>query len=291
MPDDKSPNVEMSLDQFGKGLYATVATRLTAILDHLLGSDAGPPNEWERDYKLALLYFLSKSYKTYQAIGCLWMNGFDQDAAALSRTLFELVLQCEWLRVNPREHAVRFQEHAATISYAAFLKVNKIAQTGRMPDALTMRDKLRTSPEFGASKAQYENFATKYGYPTDKVPHNWWGNTLAELVKDLQDAGVSPAYLAEEYYYAYTIESALVHSSALRAADYVDRHKDVLELHYFPEAPTDASVIVHSSRRVLRIAAIVDQAWTLGFEAQIADDLLAADLMLQHDPQSTTPDL
>lgn len=284
------PQLEMSLNQFGKGIYDAILNRLTLIVDALLLCDTGPPNEWERDYKLALLYFFSKSLKSYQAIGCLWMNSFDQDASALSRTLFEIVLQCEWLRVKPGEHAVRFQEHAATSSYASFLRISKIAQSGRMADAIDMRDKLRSTPEFSAWKARYEQFASKYGYPANRVPYNWWGDSLADLVEALQGAGVSPSYLAEEYYYAYAIESALVHSSALRDQDYVEHYEGGLKLHYYPEAPKDASVLLHSIRRVLRIAAIVNEAWALGFDAQIADDLLVAEQMFDPNAQSTLLD-
>jgi hypothetical protein len=280
MSHNDPPQVEMSLKQFGKGINDTILSRVTTIVDALLRCDAGPPNGWERDYKLALLYFLSKSLKTYQAIGCLWMQGFDQDASALSRTLSEMVLQCEWLRVKPREHAVRFQEHAATSSYASFLNVSKIAQSEQMSEAVVMRDKLKAAPEFSAWKAQYEHFASKYNYPPNKVPHNWWGENLAGLVKLLKAAGVSPSYLTEEYYYAYAIESALVHSSALRDQDYVEQYKGGLRLHYYPEDPADASVIVHSSRRILRIVSIVNQVWGLGFDAQIADLLADVDEML-----------
>lgn len=290
MSPNDPPQLEMSLDQFGKGMYVAILNRLTPIVDALLLCDTGPPNEWERDYKLALLYFFSKSFKTYQAIGCLWMNGFDQDASALSRTLFEIVLQCEWLRVKPGEHAVRFQEHAATSSYSSFLKISKIAQSGRMSDAIDMRDKLRAAPEFSVWKAQYEQFASKYGYPANRVPYNWWGESIADLVEALQAAGASPSYLAEDYYYAYAIESALVHSSALRNRDYVERYKGGLKLHYYPEAPTDASVLLHSIRRVLRIAAIVNQAWSLGFDAQIADDLAVAERMLDPNAQPSPSD-
>jgi hypothetical protein len=263
---------EMSLEQFGTGIYVAILTRLTRLVEELLRRDAGLPGEWDRDYKLALLYFLSKSLKTYQAIGCLWMNGFDQDASALSRTLFEVVLQCEWLRVKPAEHAVRFQDHSATRSYASFLKVSKIDQSGRMSDAKDMRDKLQAAPEFSSWKAQYE--------------HNWWGDSLADLVKELQNAGVSPGYLAEEYYYSYAVESALVHSSALRDQDYVEPNKGGLKLHYYPETPRDASVLLHSIRRVLRVASIVNQAWALGFDVQIAEDLAIAEQMLAPNPQS-----
>jgi hypothetical protein len=229
------------------------------------------------------LYFFSKALKTYQAICCLWTTGFEQDASVLSRTVFEIVLQCEWLRVNPMEHAVRFQEHAATLHYAAYLRIDKIAQSGRMPDVVAMRDRLQAAPAFATWQAQHNAFATKYGYGPNKVPHNWWGDTLHDVVKALHDAGVNTDYLAEEYYYAYTIESTLVHSSAMCYLDYVERDNEGLQLHYHPESPANASVMIHATRRVLRIAAIVSHAWALPFDAQIADDLAVIEEMANPD--------
>src|SRR5262245_54451024 len=95
MSETDASSPDMALDQIGKGVYLATYNRLTPILEEVLSGDAGPPNSWERDYKLALLYFFSKALKTYQAICCLWTTGFEQDASVLSRTLFEIVLQCE----------------------------------------------------------------------------------------------------------------------------------------------------------------------------------------------------
>jgi hypothetical protein len=55
----------------------------------------------------------------------------------------------------------------------------------------------------------------------------------------------------------------------------VEKRDDGLQLHFLPEPPKDASVIVHASRRVLRVNAIVNAVWNLSFATEINDGIHA----------------
>ena len=130
-----------------------------------------------------------------------------------------------------------------------------------------MASALAADPHFVDKKERYDEFMAKH----NKVPLNWWGDNLRELVRKLCAAGKDPSFYSEEYYYSYKTESGLVHSTALWVEDYVEKKNDGLQLHYFPEPPRDASVIVHASRRLLRINAIVNTLWGLSFTKEIED--------------------
>ncbi|MEE8484540.1 MAG: DUF5677 domain-containing protein [Nitrospinota bacterium] len=62
-------------------------------------------------FKNAMLFFFCKAYKSYQAIYLLWEKGFEEDAIALTRTLFELTLQSHYMKSAPKERALLFAEY------------------------------------------------------------------------------------------------------------------------------------------------------------------------------------
>jgi hypothetical protein len=258
---------QLSLVEFGRRFYQGISELTERLLKDVLAKDAGPPNTTERDAKLAILYFFSKAYKTFQAIYELWSRGFDQDAIILNRTLLEILLQADWIHHDP-ENAKRFQDHAAASSYAVYELMIKLSDA-TFPEAGEMASALAADPHFADKRSRYDEFTVKYG----KVPMNWWGDNLRELVKKLCATGKDAKFYSEEYFYSYRTESGLVHSTALWVEDYVEKRDDGLQLHFLPERPKDASVIVHASRRVLRMNAIVNAVWNLSFAKEIDDGI------------------
>jgi hypothetical protein len=137
----------------------------------------------ERDAKLAILYFFYKASKTFQAIYVLRSRGFDQDGIILNRTLLEILLQADWIHHDP-ENAKRFQDHAAASSYAVYELMIKLSDA-TFPEAGEMASALAADPHFADKRSRYDEFTVKYG----KVPMNWWGDNLRELLKKLCTSG------------------------------------------------------------------------------------------------------
>ena len=68
-------------------------------------------SDTEREYKDATLFFLAKAIKSYRAVHLLCSSGFFQDAAVLSRTIFEIYLQVAYMAGNHLERAPLFIKH------------------------------------------------------------------------------------------------------------------------------------------------------------------------------------
>jgi Family of unknown function (DUF5677) len=58
-----------------------------------------------------MLYWFVKAAKTYDAVLLLWREGYWQDAAALTRTILEVVFQSKYLSEDPEPRAKLFMIH------------------------------------------------------------------------------------------------------------------------------------------------------------------------------------
>src|ERR1700680_1118840 len=105
-------------------LYRKAEALLRALLvkldyDRML--DDKPDREYP--YKAATLFFLTKAFKSYQAVHLLCSAGFFQDGAVLSRTMFEIFLQVAYMAGNPMERAPMFIKHDLVERYFLYLKL------------------------------------------------------------------------------------------------------------------------------------------------------------------------
>jgi hypothetical protein len=89
--------------------------------DKMLDNKSDP----ERQYKAATIFFLIKAIKSYRAVHLLCSAGFFQDAAVLSRTIFEIFLQIAYMSGNPEDRAPLFIKHDLVGRYFLYLKLKK----------------------------------------------------------------------------------------------------------------------------------------------------------------------
>ncbi len=152
-------------------------------------------SEWDTEwpYRSATLFFAAKSFKSYQAIRVLCARGFFQDAAVLTRTIFEIYLQAKYMAGDPLQRAEMFKNHDIADRYFKYLKLAKYPE---LVDAIEKRPE-----ELTKLKAQFAEIEREY-----KKNTGWWGKDLRWLAENNQEE--------KSYLTVYPFYSGLVHSTS-----------------------------------------------------------------------------
>jgi hypothetical protein len=135
-----------------------------------------------------MLYWFVKAAKTYDALLLLWREGYWQDAVALSRTLFEIVLQSKYLSGDPAARAELFVIH----DQRARRKMLKKADDYNDPSDTDISDLIKSLRPTPAALESWRN---------------WWGKD--QNIRDLAKS----VGLEELYDGAYGLQSVLIHSA------------------------------------------------------------------------------
>ncbi len=221
-------------------------------------------------------FFFCKAYKTYQAIALLSDAGFVEDAEVLSRTLFELFLQAEWMSTKPKEMARSFVEHAAVRNYNLYLRI-KTLQGARI-DAVVSRIESQPS-ELAKLKQLYDQFKLKFLRPGRRIANspngladNWWGHSVRWLAEKV---GVEELYAT-----VYWSQSDLVHTGSTSINDYLKwNNKDGWQANCYPNPQNEECglTVLWASGWFVRICEILNAAWGLQLDADIKQPLEAID--------------
>jgi hypothetical protein len=165
-------------------------------------------------YDVVMLFFFSKSYKTYQAIAFLWRSGFYEDAWLLTRTLFEIWMQAAYLREKPMERTRQFREHGPVSMYRGYHKLKKHGEH-------TLTAAFESRDDFAEIKCQY------YLHNTTAGP-NWFGNSLRCLADELGTP------FDREYLIGYWWQSNFVHTAIATMQHFVIDPEAHLRLNCHP---------------------------------------------------------
>ncbi len=215
--------------------------KIVAKADCLSASD----NE-EFVYKASMFFFFCKAYKSYQAIRLLFREGFPEDAFILARSIFEISLQAQYMKEDPKPRARLFAEHDPVMRYRYYEKLKKLGDTLLVP-AIEGRKE-----ELSELKQHYDRL--KGNYPESR---GWWGNSLAWLAKHL-GRNMEIRYAA-----IYWMQSNLSHSGAPSVKDYMDEQKTGLKVNCYPSRSRDVMVPQEATLFFLSIAQLTAEALEL----------------------------
>ena len=152
-----------------------------------------------------MLSLFSKGYKSYKAIVLLWKNGFAEDASALARTLFELMLQASWVSRDPTRRGRLCLVHE---SVAQYLPYQRPKTSGDDPDLV--RNIENRGEQFTQLRGRSDEFKSNYakGKKGKTFHEHWWCGSIHDLARWL-----GPDYLKQHARLYWTL-SGYVHSDA-----------------------------------------------------------------------------
>lgn len=200
-------------------------------------------------YGASMLFFFCKAYKSYQAIQALWEKGFAEDAYILTRTIFEIHLQAEYMCAEPKNRARLFVEHDPVVRHRWFRRLKSLGDS----------DLAKTIDPQALAEMENESKRVEANY---KNSHNWWGNTIYWLANQL---GKHVLYAG-----IYWKQSNLVHSGILSTKEYLDGGQNILTAKCYPSKSEDLAVPRESTLFFLEIAGQTAKA--LGVDAALEID-------------------
>jgi uncharacterized protein DUF5677 len=223
----------------------------TLDCDKMLDNTSDP----ERNYKAATIFFLTKGVKSYRAVHLLCSTGFFQDAAVLSRTIFEIFLQIAYMAGNPKERAPLFIKHDLVGRYFLYLKLKKY------PDLVS--DIEKRSAELEQLTVQFKELEEQYN-----KGKGWWGKDLRWLAETAEsdDNRAEKSYLR-----LYPLYSDLVHSTSSAVKYYISEPAGRVVIDAGPSLSAEKlAAFPTATGAVLLIAYYAAAAW------EIADSMTEA---------------
>jgi Family of unknown function (DUF5677) len=169
--------------------------------DQMLDNKSDP----DREYKAATLFFLTKAVKSYRAIQLLCSAGFFQDAAVLSRTIFEIFLQISYMASDPVERAPLFLKHVLVERYFLYLKLKKYPEL--------VSDIEKREADLAQLTAHFKELEDQY-----KKGKGWWGQDLRWLAEKMES---NDNQAEKTYLRFYPLCSELVHSTSSAVKYYI----------------------------------------------------------------------
>lgn len=196
-------------------------------------------------YEVAMLFFFSKSYKTYQAVSALWRDGFYEDAWTLTRTMFEIWAQAAYLRAKPKERACQFREHDPVRMYRAYRSLKR--QGEKEPLAAAQAPAFEGREDFAEIESQY-NLRHK------TAGRNWFGNSVRALA-----ACLGPRF-ETEYLSGYWWQSNVVHTATTAMQHFVANPGEATLLNCHPgDAEPQMDVKMAPKSATLYLISIVEE--------------------------------
>jgi len=255
-------------NNFSKGL---IATRLLAeSLVKAMSCFPSEPDSETAAYQGVVHFFFCKAYKSYQAFALLCECGFVEDAEILSRTIFEVWMQAQYMSTDPRELVRKFAEYDRVRRYLQYWRL-KLVDSDR---ARVIVSKLESDSSFPGLKQQYDRMSGQFlktnrkkGDSPEDFASNWWGGSIRWLAKQTQ---VDDIYVS-----VYGAQSDLVHSSSGSMDEYVTKTEDEWLAKCYPDGNhSDLPTTVRwASIFFLGISKQVNDAWKLGLEQEIGATL------------------
>ncbi|HJR77745.1 MAG TPA: DUF5677 domain-containing protein [Nitrospiraceae bacterium] len=155
-------------------------------------------------YKVLVLYFFGKSYKTFRSIHLLCKHCFTEDAGILARSLFDLVVTLLYMSKASDERALLYAE------FGVILKERLHETLAKEPeDPWRQKILASKSPEARAKdRAEYERIRKKY---SDK--YKWSGLSIKDMAEEVG--------LSWHYDFVYYQLSELAHTGPNGVTDFM----------------------------------------------------------------------
>jgi len=87
-------------------------------------------DEKELAYRIAMVFFFGRSYKSYQALYKLWSSGFEEDAYVVLRGIYESFLQARYVAREPHKRAMQLTEYDFVERYKFYRRTGGVHREG-----------------------------------------------------------------------------------------------------------------------------------------------------------------
>jgi hypothetical protein len=250
---------------FEIGLAAADKVRARLAKAKITGSDV--------EKFLPLIYFFVRAYKSYAALRLLWTSGYVEDAYTLTRTIYELRLQADFMAEDLGNRSIQFAENVFVTALEYYSRLDPAhAEQGK-----TMAEEIgQLRKEFRISK----------GLPEEppKYQVNWWGGGgIRRLVEALK------LPLDYEYETIYFTLSDHSHSSPSLVHRYATRDENSLRPLFSHERSHKLTVPHSASVWLLQIGQHVSKAIGFGLEKEL--EQAAVELNSVVKPQAEVSDI
>jgi hypothetical protein len=198
----------MTNDKLLLGELFKVYEELTAILR---GATESTKFNFDTAHKRLMAAFLAKACKTHDAMVLLARNGFGEDAAILTRSLLNLVINARWINQAPEERIPAYIKY----EHVLIARLNrKIVEDPR----LVGRDSLDPRTEFKNKQAGLDAEAREAEKRHGYNHHGWSGKSIRDMAIELG--------MTIDYDSLYTLASDLEHSDVASVDDYMTLSPD-----------------------------------------------------------------
>lgn len=208
-----------------------------------------------------MAFLFAKAHKTFWAIDILTQRGFGQDAATLTRSLFELLVTAKYLArgeeglVNKYSYFDNILHKKLIDKYKKDIKKGKISLSAECQALLSDKEKME---EVEKSYRDAEPY-----FKGNQRKDTWSGKTIKEMAEEVG--------LYHEYHYVYWLLSHQVHSSPISMRDYISLSGGEMECESGPSKRSlRKEVISYSFIFFLGVLAVVNQTFQLNLETQIS---------------------
>jgi len=179
------------------------------------GETRAPINAPDPKAIVGLLF--ARAYKTFQAFQTLWRSGFEEDAEAIARTIFEIAMQMRYIAKDPVPLSKLYWEHRE-VTLAKDLRKFKASKSSMLQQIA--KNVEQGLPDF-AKRSQ--GFGKSGTY--------WWGTSIEDLS--------TKTNLTDMYLLLYSTLSQSVHGTISSTFDLVKGGN----LYPHPESITDTSLL------------------------------------------------
>lgn len=207
-------------------------------------------NDDEFLFKLVVRFFFVKAYRTINSIFLLCQHNYVEDAVALLRNLFEIVVNTLYISKDPLQRARVFLE------YDHVQKRMLLVTLQKANDPWSAKVLLGTVPEkVKEIEEQYERVKDNY-----KNLYRWSGKTIRKMA---QDVGLN-----WHYDFAYWLWSNLAHVSPRAVDEYLKVNKRGINV-AMPSDEDISRVLKSSCVYFLMIMDKMNKVYALGFDEKI----------------------
>ena len=250
-----------NLFQIGIGLAENFISKAKSI---------SASDEEEMNYKRVMLFFFGKAYKSYQAMKILAQEGFREDALVISRTIFELSLQAQYLNEDPKTLARLFVEHDPVVRYSWYKRLKQMGLTDLVNDIESRQQELQEL------KQAHDNLSSNY-----PKPDKWWGKSIWWLADHLGDQ------MRKRYATVYWELSNYVHTGITSAKEYIDMKDGKFKLNCYPSKLEKNKIFFEATIYFMNIIRQVAEALKVDLEAEYQEAFPKYSALLEEDKRKS----
>ena len=208
----------------------------------------------DRPEKPVIAFFTGKAYKTHKSILMLASEGFGEDAAILTRSLLNLVINALWLNQDWEARLPAFIEH----DWVQRAKLGrKFIANPRLLGADSDERLVQIQNTQPQIEAEERRAKQRYKYKGS----NWSSKTIRDMAKDVG--------LLDAYDTAYGLLSNLVHSNARSANDYVTESTEGFNVDVEPNPNYVRESLLTAHHLLLRMVTLANDVLELGIVSEV----------------------